>query len=178
MDALSRSDSGVLIEKDYSLYCALPSLDLQVINSWIQLQKPVFPNLKICGIYSSEEINILDYEFLVLDKLYYIVIDTVYSVKWLDQKVKELGYYTVKDSKLKLRTITKEFVSQDFDLENLKLSQIIGDLSNLDLTNMKTVRFLLNNLSKVHLNHGQLKEIKGLVQNVISQIRIQGSKGF
>ena len=178
IDALSRSSSGVLIEKDNALYYALPSLDLQVINSWIHSQRIVFPNLKICGLYSTESKSLLDYDFLWLEKVYYIQYDQIYTVEWLDVNVKELGYYTVQDKSLKLEKSICEFVAQDFDLSNLNISNIISDLDKLDLKDSKNTRFLLHALSKVQLQDSSLKEIHTLVQNMIKQIRLQGSKCF
>jgi hypothetical protein len=169
MDALSRSNSGVLIEKDHSLYYAIPSLDLPLINTWIQSQKSIFPDLRICGIYSTDDINLLDLE-LMHDKMYYISNDIVYKVVWLDSKLKELGYYTTQISKLDLRVDTIQYKQES--LQDL-YQKIISDLSNLDLKN--DTRFLLNALSTKDLD---LKEIRVLLQKVISQTRMEGAKSF
>jgi hypothetical protein len=168
MDALSRSNSGILIEKDHTLYCAIPSLDVPLVVSWMELQKSIFPNLRICGIYSSENVNLLDIH--TSDKMYYIIKNIVYKVVWLHPKVKELGYYTTPISKLDLSVDQIQY--KPATLDDLSLS-ILKNLENLDLKGDS--RFLLNALNVYDL---QASDIKDLLREVTSQIRMEGAKSF
>ena len=175
-DALSRSDSGVLIENDNTLYCALPSLDSQVINSWIELQKFLFPNLKICGVYSTQEINLLDYDFLLLDKLIFANYDNIYNVYWLDEQEKELGYYTCQKYKISLEYSLEKY-EKKFNLANLGVSEILANLDKID-SDAPSTRFLLNSLSRLDLKENHIKDFSSLVQSVVKKTRMEGLNSF